>query len=47
MIEIETYRFLNKYGYDMELKSNEPKYQDTMANEILRIVEYINSSKIF
>lgn len=47
MIEIETYRFLNKYGYDIELKSNEPKYQDTMASEISRIIEYINSSKIF
>lgn len=47
MIEIETYRFLNKYGYDIELKNDEPKYQDTMASEILRIVEYINSSKIF
>lgn len=47
LIEIETYRFLNKYGYDIELKNNEPKYQDTMASEILRIVEYINSSKIF
>lgn len=47
LIEIETYRFLNKYGYDMELRNNEPKYQDTMASEMLRIVEYINSSKIF
>ena len=47
VIEIETYRFLNKYGYDIELKNDEPKYQDTMASEILRIVEYINSSKIF
>lgn len=46
-IEIETYRFLNKYGYDIELKNDEPKYQDTMASEIMRIVEYINSSKIF
>ncbi len=46
-IEIETYRFLNKYGYDIELKSDEPKYQDTMANEISRIIEYINGSKIF
>lgn len=47
LIEIETYRFLNKYGYDMELRNNEPKYQDTMASEMSRIVEYINSSKIF
>ncbi len=47
LIEIETYRFLNKYGYDMEIRNNEPKYQDTMASEMSRIVEYINSSKIF
>lgn len=46
-IEIETYRFLNKYGYDIEIKNDEPKYQDTMASEIMRIVEYINSSNIF
>ena len=48
IIEIETYRFLNKYGYDISTKDNErePKYQDTMANEIARIVEYINSAKI-
>ena len=48
IIEIETYRFLNKYGYDLNGKAytEEPKYQDTMANEIARIIEYINSSKI-
>ena len=48
IIEIETYRFLNKYGYDLSTKTynEEPKYQDTMASEIGRIVEYINSSKI-
>lgn len=48
IIEIETYRFLNKYGYDISKKETEkePKYQDTMANEIARIVEYINSAKI-
>ncbi len=48
IIEIETYRFLNKYGYDLNGKSytEEPRYQDTMANEIARIVEYINSAKI-
>ena len=46
LIEIETYRFLNKYGYDIDLNNNEPEYQDTMANEIKRIIEYINSSKI-
>ena len=46
LIEIETYRFLNKYGYDISKEVNEPKYQDTMASEINRIVEYIESSKI-
>lgn len=48
IIEIETYRFLNKYGYDLSAKTynEEPKYQDTMASEIARIVEYINSAKI-
>lgn len=48
IIEIETYRFLNKYGYDLVTKTSkeEPKYQDTMANEIARIIEYVNSSKI-
>jgi hypothetical protein len=46
LIEIETYRFLNKYGYDIELGKSEPPYQDTMASEIYRIIEYINSSKI-
>ena len=48
IIEIETYRFLNKYGYDISKKENEaePRYQDTMSNEIARIVEYINSAKI-
>ena len=46
-IEIETYRFLNKYGYDLDsFQTEEPKYQDTMANEIIRIIEYINSSGI-
>lgn len=47
-IEIETYRFLNKYGYDLASKATkeEPKYQDTMASEISRVVEYINSAKI-
>ena len=47
IIEIETYRFLNKYGYDDSAPGfvEEPKYQDTMANEIARIVEYVNSSK--
>ena len=45
LLEIETYRFLNKYGYDLNSFYNEeePKYQDTMANEINRIVEYLDS----
>lgn len=46
MLEIETYRFLNKYEYDIEKNEEDPKYQDTMANEIYRIIEYINSIKI-
>jgi len=47
MLEIETYRFLNKYGYDLSNNDREePKYQDTMASEIARIIEYINSSRI-
>lgn len=48
IIEIETYRFLNKYGYDLTGKAytEEPKYQDTMSSEIARIIEYINSAKI-
>ncbi len=48
VIEVETYRFLNKYGYDKasDNEKEEPKYQDTMASEISRIIEYINSSGI-
>lgn len=47
-IEIDTYRFLNKYGYDLDTfqRDDDPKYQDTVASEIARIIEYINSSKI-
>ena len=46
-LEIDTYRFLNKYGYDIKKENDvDTKYQDTMANEIARIVEYINSSNI-
>ena len=47
MIEVETYRFLNKYGYNnMFMSENDTvEYQDTMASEISRIIEYINSSK--
>jgi len=46
LIEIDTYRFLNKYGYDKSQDNNEPQYQDTVANEIKRIVDYIKSSEI-
>ena len=46
LIEIETYRFLNKYGYDIPEEATEPVYQDTMSSEINRIREYIESSKI-
>ena len=46
IIELETYRFLKKYGYDNNSSKNEeePKYQDTMTSEINRIIEYVNSS---
>ena len=48
LIEIETYRFLNKYGYDIseEQEPEEVKYIDTTSNEISRIIDYINSSKV-
>ena len=48
LIEIETYRFLNKYGYDIAEKQEpeEVSYVDTTAKEISRIIEYINTSKI-
>ena len=48
LIEIETYRFLNKYGYDRsdEYAKEEAVYNDTTANEIARIIEYINTSKV-
>ena len=49
LIEIETYRFLNKYGYDLtseKQETEEVKYIDTTADEISRIIDYINSSKI-
>ena len=47
IIEAETFRFLRKYNYDVvDGGEQEPEYQDTMANEIARIVDYINTSKI-
>ena len=48
IVEAETYRFLNKYGYNMFTSQGDSvEYQDTMANEISRIIEYINSSHVF
>lgn len=47
LIEIETYRFLNKYGYDRRNDEEaNAEYKDTMQNEIARIVDYINSCNI-
>ncbi len=46
LIEIDTYRFLNRYGYDKSYDNPEPEYQDTMASEIKRIVDYIKSSGV-
>lgn len=47
LIEMETYRFLKKYKYDQKDKNDTPvEYQDTTANEIYRIVEYIKTSNI-
>ncbi len=47
IIEAETFRFLRKYNYtNFDSGEQEPEYQDTMANEIARIVDYINTSKI-
>ena len=47
MLEIETYKFLKKYGYDFITKTEDIKYNDTMANEINAVVEYIKSSNVF
>ena len=47
LIEIETYRFLKKYRYDQkENRDPEIEYQDTTANEIYRIIEYIKTSNV-
>ena len=42
------YSFCNKYGYDRsdEYAKEDAVYIDTTANEIARIIEYINTSKI-
>lgn len=46
LIEIETYRFLNKYGYDKSEDKEPAEYVDTMQSEISKIVEYIRTTKI-
>ena len=46
IIEIETYQFLHKYGYDITNVEDDPEYRNTIANEIGKIVEYIKTSKI-
>ncbi len=48
LIEIETYRFLNKYGYDLADKQEpeEITYVDTTPQEISRIIDYINTSNV-
>lgn len=46
LIEIDTYRFLNKYGYDRPSQADEPEYQDTLAKEIKRIIDYIKTSEV-
>ena len=46
LIEIDTYRFLHRYGYDKSNDVEDPEYQDTMASEIKRIVDYIKTSGI-
>ncbi len=46
LIEMDTYRFLNRYGYDKSYDKKEPDYPDTMASEIKRIIDYIKSSDI-
>lgn len=46
LIEIDTYRFLHRYGYDQSNDVKDPEYQDTMANEIKRIIDYVKTSGI-
>lgn len=46
LIEIDTYRFLHRYGYDKSNDVEDPEYQDTMASEIKRIVDYIKTSGV-
>ena len=49
IIEIETYRFLNKYGYDISNNNedkDDPKYSDTMSHEISRVIDYVKNSDV-
>ncbi len=48
IIELETQRFLNKYGYRISYVCDQEgyEYQDTMATEIDRIITYINNLNI-
>ncbi len=46
LIEIDTYRFLNRYGYDKSNDVQEPAYQDTLASEIKRIIDYVKTSGV-
>lgn len=49
IIELETQRFLNKYGYRISYVCDQERYveyQDTMSSEINRIIAYINNLNI-
>ena len=46
LIEIETYQCLHKYGYDIMNVEEDPEYQNTIASEISKIVEYIKTSNV-
>lgn len=47
LAELDTYRFLKKYRYDeKEDTSLQIEYQDTTANELFTIIDYIKTSKI-
>lgn len=48
IMELETHKFLNKYGYNTYDISDEEicEYRDTMPSEIDRIIEYIKASNV-
>lgn len=48
IMELETHKFLNKYGYNLYNIYDEEdyEYKDTMPSEIDRIIEYINCSNV-